>query len=159
GPASRQVRDALHGEAQEVGDLHDHAGQLGGDGAADTLDVPCLASGRVVDQAAHAARRAVLTAPAGLGAVDVAAALRAVGRLGDRGLGAVALGGEHALDARDHVARTAHHHGVADAHVHAVDLVGVVHGDVGDRRAADEDGIEHGARRDGAGPPDLPDHV
>src|SRR5699024_9953032 len=111
---------------------------------ADALDVPCLAAGRVVDQPAHAADRAVLAPPAGLGAVDAAAALRAGVGLRDRRLGAVALSGEHTLDARDHVPGAAHEHGVADAHVHAVDLGGVVQGDVGDRGAADEDRVEHG---------------
>ena len=55
-------------------------------------------------------------------------------------------------DLGDHVARAPHDHGVALAHVLAPDLVLVVQRGVGHRDAADEHWLEHGERRDLAGP-------
>ena len=63
---------------------------------------------------------------------------------------------EHdAHDFRNHVAGAAHDHGVADAHVEARDLVGVVQRRVGDGDAADEHRRELRRRRRRAGAADV----
>jgi hypothetical protein len=55
----------------------------------------------------------------------------------------------------DHVARAAHPHGVADAHVLAVDLVLVVERRAADRDPGDVHRLEHGDRGQLSGAPDL----
>src|SRR2546421_1428320 len=55
----------------------------------------------------------------------------------------------------DHIARTAHHHRVADPHVLAVHFADVVQGDVAHRHTADEHRGEARHRRERAGPADL----
>ncbi len=63
--------------------------------------------------------------------------------------------GHDAHDFRDHVAGAAHDHGVADAHVEARDLVGVVQGRVGHGDAADEHRRQPHSRRRRAGAADV----
>ena len=119
---------------------------------------------RPVDQAPHRLGRAGDVGAEQLAAVALLGerlpARRTLRRRGDLALGAGALGRvEHAGHERDDVARAAHEHRVADAHVAgADDLL------VGQRRprhggAADEDGLEHRGRRDLADLPDVPDDV
>ena len=55
----------------------------------------------------------------------------------------------------NHIARAAHDHRVADAHVLAMHLVDVVQSDVADRHAADEHRLQPRDRRQRPGAPDL----
>ncbi len=66
-----------------------------------------------------------------------------------------ALVEHHTHHFRDHVARAAHDHGVADAHILAPRLVLVVQRRIADRRAADENRLQFRHRRKLAGAPDL----
>ena len=65
----------------------------------------------------------------------------------------------HRDDLRDHVAGALHHHGVADPHVLAVDLVLVVERRARDGDAADEDRAELRDRRQRAGAADAREDV
>ena len=62
---------------------------------------------------------------------------------------------QHADHFRNHVARAAHDHGIADMHVLAANLVFVMQGGIADRGAADEHRLQLGDRREFAGAPDL----
>ncbi len=62
---------------------------------------------------------------------------------------------QHADHFRDHIARTAHDHRVADMHVLAAYLVLVVQRGVANRGAADEHRLQLGHRRELAGAADL----
>ncbi len=62
-------------------------------------------------------------------------------------------------DLGNHIASAAHDHRVADAHIEARDLVGVVQGRVGHGHAADEHRLEFRRRRRRAGAADVDDDV
>ena len=98
---------------------------------------------RRADEPAGAARDGLVGQPD-----DRRAALRAARRHRERPRAARPLVRQHAHDLRDHVARAAHDHRVADAHVLAPDLVLVVQRRVGDGHAADEHRLEARHRRD-----------
>ena len=63
--------------------------------------------------------------------------------------------GTHAHDLGNHVARAAHDHRVADAHVLALDLIHVVQRGVADGGAADQHRLQARHRRQRAGAADL----
>ena len=68
-----------------------------------------------------------------------------------------ALGENRADDARNHVAGARDEHGIADADVVALDIVGVVQRRALDRHAADRDRFQHGVGIERSGAPDA-DH-
>ena len=76
-----------------------------------------------------------------------------------RFLPAGTLGSNHPDDLWDDVPGALHDDRVADARIETANLVLIVQRGARHGHPADTDGLEHGHRRKGAGPADLPDHV
>jgi hypothetical protein len=153
--------ELLRRKAVEVGRRLDQAfvHQLVDQPLAQALDVQRAPAGEV-EQRLLALRRAIEAAAAAMHCLvlvldDGGAADRTLLRKLEQGDARGTQLGAHRDHLRDDVARAAHHHGIADAHVLAAQLAFVVQRRVGHRHAADEDWLQACHWRERTGAADL----